>query len=147
MNIYKLKISDILGEKNIYKQQFEYAGVEGIAQIYGWQILSFARKNNLDKTVAILLNELDNKEIIDIANTILRFTNIKVTIGDNLNMIKRKYGKEYFIDIIYETIIRYNYLLLPDIFIAFGFMKNILCSVEIVNDKEIIENIVIYRKI
>lgn len=55
-------------------------------------------------------------------------------------------GIAEFTDSLYEDIIRYNYVISSDLFIAFGVKDNILSCLEIVADEKIIEEIISVRK-
>ena len=66
-------------------------------------------------------------------------------IQDNVDVIKQIYGIADFTDSLYGEIIRYNYIISADLFIAFGLEDNILTSLEIITDENMIREIVSVR--
>lgn len=145
MTIYKLKLRDIVKNYEITEQEFEYAGTNGIAELLGWQIVSFSKKDDPADTVAISFNQIDNSELIDIANSILEFIDVDVRFGDNIEVINRLYGVADFIDDLYEDMIRYNYIISPQLLMVFGLKSNELSSLELVADENIIKQIISVR--
>lgn len=146
MKINKLKLRDIVKNYNIKEQKFEYAGINGIAELLGWQIIFFHPENNLDNTVVFSFNEIDNMEMINIANQILKFMDMNVRFGDNMEKISHLYGVADFIDSLYEDITRYNYIVSQELFMAFGLKDSILSYLEIIIDKNIIDEVISVRK-
>lgn len=145
MTIYKLKLRDIVKNYEITEQEFEYAGTKGIAELLGWQIVSFSKKDDPANTVAISFNQIDNSELIDIANSILEFIDVDVRFGDNIEVINRLYGVADFTDELYEDMIRYNYIISPQLLMVFGLKSNELSSLELVADENIIKQIISVR--
>lgn len=142
MNISKLKLRDIVKDYEIKEQDFEYAGIRGIAELLGWQIIFFRKKDDLDNTVVISFAEIDNKELICISNSILKSIDMNIRFGDNIEVINSVYGNADFTDSIYEDVIRYNYNVSSNLFIAFGLKDNKLSCLEIVIDENIIKEII-----
>lgn len=138
MKIDKLKLKDIVKNYEIVEQEFEYAGISGIAELLGWQIMFF-RKKNLSNTIALSFNEIEIVELINIANFILKTIELDIRFGDNIEKIKNIYGTANFIDNVYEDMIRYNYIIASDLFIAFGIKNDKLSYLEIITDEELIE--------
>lgn len=126
LKINRLKLRDIVNRYEIREQEFEYAGINGIAELLGWQIIFFCKNNDLSNTVVISFTEIDNIELINIANSILNFIDMDIRFGDCAEVINSIYGIADFIDSLYEDIIRYNYIISPDLFITFGLRNNIL---------------------
>lgn len=146
MNINKLRLKDIVNNYKILEQEFEYAGIRGIAEILGYQILFFRKESDLNKTVVITFDEIDNDELVGLANSILDNIGINVKFGDSYKKIEKIYGVADFKDNIYENVNRLNYILMPRLFMSFGIKDNVLLSLEIVTDEHMIKEIVSVRK-
>ncbi len=145
MKINKLKLRDVVKNYEITEQEFEYAGTNGIAELLGWQIVFFRKKDDPVNTVALSFNEIDNIELINIANSILALIDVDVRFGDNIEVINRLYGVADFTDNLYEDMIRYNYIISPQLLMVFGLKNNELSSLEIVADENIIKQIISVR--
>lgn len=141
----KIKLKDVVKDYEVKEQEFEYAGINGIAELLGWQIIFFHKMDDLVNTVAVLFNEINNNELIRIANSILKFIDMNIRFGDSVDVIKQIYGIADFTDSLYGEIIRYNYIISSDLFIAFGLKDNILLSLEIITDENMIREIVSVR--
>lgn len=137
-----VKLKDILTNFNIKEQEFEYAGIKGVAELLGWQIIFFFKPNDLDNTAVMCFNEIDTTELINTANSILKFIDMDIRFGDYIDTINGVYGNADFIDSLYEDIIRYNYIISSNLFIAFGLKGKMLSCLEIVTDEGIIKEIV-----
>ena len=147
MKISDLNLKSFVKNEKIIEQKFEYAGTKGIAQLLGYHIIFFSKISNINNIVTIYFYEIENEELVSISNSILDLIDIKVRFGDNYDRIKNLYGTANSIDTIYEDIDRYNYIIRSDLFISFGLKNNIIYSMEIVNDEEMIENIIRDRNI
>lgn len=145
MKINELKLRDVVKNYEITEQEFEYAGTNGIAELLGWQIVSFRKKNDPFNTVALSFNEIDNIELINIANSILAFIDLDVRFGDNIEIINRLYGVADFTDNLYDNLIRYNYIISPQALVVFGLKNNELSSLELVVDENMIKQIISVR--
>lgn len=130
--------------------EFNYAGISGIAESIGWQILLFRLKES-SLIQAITFDEIfENNILLDIANKILKDLEFPIRIWDDLIKIKNVFGKETSQDnIFYEThqvtVIRYHYLISKNYFLTFSISKNKLIGLEIIYNNEIINNILPYR--
>ena len=145
MEELKIKLRDVVKSYEVKEQEFEYAGTNGIAELLGWQIVFFYKMDDLVNTAAVSFDEINNNELISIANSILKFMNINIRFGDSVNVIKQIYGIADFTDSLYGEKIRYNYIISADLFIAFGLEDNILTSLEIITDENMIREIVSVR--
>lgn len=145
MKINKLKLREIVSTYEIMEQEFEYAGINGIAELLGWQIIFFRKKEDPINTVAILFNEIVDIEIINIANSILEFIDVDIRFGDNIQQINNVYGIADFTDYIYDDMIRCNYIISPELLMVFGFEKNKLSYLEIAVDEIMINQILSIR--
>lgn len=146
MKINKLKLKNIVKNYEIMEQEFEYAGTNGIAEILGCQIISFRKKDDLANTAAISFNEINNIELTNIANSILEFIDVDVRFNDNIEVINNIYGMADFTDNLYEDMIRYNYIISPNLLMVFGIKNNELSCLEIVTDENMIKQIVSVRR-
>lgn len=142
LHINQFKLRDIVKGYEIKEQDFEYAGMSGIAELLGWQIIFFRKKDDLDHTVVISFDEIDSKELISISNAILKSIDMDIRFGDSVEVINSIYGIADFTDNIYENVIRYNYNISSNLFIAFGVKDNKLWCLEIVIDEDIIKEII-----
>ncbi len=134
-----IKLKEIAPKYKIVQQEFEYAGKVGIAELIGWKIVLFHEKSDLMNTVALSLDEIDDNEMIKIANTILESIDMDIRFGDGIDKIKQKYGVADYTDNIYEDKIRYSYIISPELFMAFGIRDDMLISLEIITDEDIIK--------
>ena len=145
LNINKLKLKDILKDYEIKEQPFEYAGTYGVAELFGWQIIFFKKQDVATHTVAVSFNDIDNTELIGIANLVLKFIDIEVRFGDNINLINDVYGIADFTDNLYENMIRYGYIISPNLLMIFGLKDNTLSCLEIITDEIMIKEIINHR--
>ena len=44
LKINNLRLKEIMKEYDVTEQEFEYSGVEGVAELLGWQIVFFQKK-------------------------------------------------------------------------------------------------------
>jgi len=139
MNIKKLALCKVLSNSYVYEQEFDYGGFPGKAELFGFKIVLF-RKGDNKEPAALHINEMDDSELMDIANRVISGVGLGVKFGDGINKIKKIYGEPFSTDCDYDTI-RCNYLLLPDLFICFGLTKNQLSNLEIINDYEMVSEI------
>lgn len=146
MNIGKLRLKDILTDYKIEEREFEYADVKGVAELFGWQIIFFRKQTDLLNTIVLSFSELENDNLISLANSILEHVDIDVRFGDNLSKIKKIYGEADSFDNIYENITRYNYLIDPSLFIVFGIEEDKMVYLEIITDKVMINDVFNFRK-
>lgn len=144
-------LSDYISNKYInIILNYNYAGIHGIAETIGWQIELF-RLNQNSLVEAISFNEIFNNDLfIDISNNILKEINFPIKINDDLEKIKKVFGNETSKDsIFYEeykvNVIRYNYYIAKDYFITFSVSNNKLIGLELIYNKDIINNILPYR--
>lgn len=141
----KIKLRDVVKNYEVKEQEFEYAGTKGIAELLGWQIVFFHKMDDLVNTAAVVFSEINNNELISIANSILKFMDINIRFGDSVDVIKQIYGIADFTDSFYEDMIRYSYIISADLFIVFGIEDNILTSLEIITDENMVREIVSFR--
>lgn len=137
-----IKLRDIISNYEIKEQEFEYAGVEGVAELLGWQIIAFYKMDDLLNSVALAFEQITSSELINISNLILECIDFEIRFSDGKEEIEQYYGKANFIDDIYEDILKYNYILSSNYFISFGLKDNKLISLEIIMDEDIIKEVV-----
>lgn len=146
MNIGKLRLKDILTEYKIEEREFEYADVKGVAELFGYQIIFFRKQDDLSNTTVLSFSELENDNLISLANSVLEHVDIDVRFGDSLSKIKKIYGEADWFDNIYENMTRYNYLVNPSLFIVFGITEDKMVDLEIFTDKVMIDDVFNLRK-
>lgn len=146
MNIGKLRLKDILTEYKIEEREFEYADVKGVAELFGYQIIFFRKQDDLSNTTVLSFSELENDNLISLANSVLEHVDIDVRFGDSLSKIKKIYGEADWFDNIYENMTRYNYLVNPSLFIVFGIKEDKMVDLEIFTDKVMIDDVFNLRK-
>ncbi|MBR1442611.1 MAG: hypothetical protein IJ583_03655 [Firmicutes bacterium] len=144
--IIDFNLSDIANKYTIKKQAFEYAGIDGIAELLGWQIVFFYSKYDLNNVSAISFMEITDNDLIDIGNNILDNIGINVRFRDNKSVITNIFGIPDFFDKIYLNTDRYNYILSENYFLSFGLENDNLTYLEIIYDKNIVNNIVETRQ-
>lgn len=141
MNIGKLRLKDILPDYKIEEREFEYADVKGVAELFGYQIIFFRKQSDLSNTIVLSFNELEDDNLISLANSILEHVDIDVRFGDSLSKIKKIYGEADSFDHVYENMTRYNYLIDSDLFIVFGIQEDKMVYLEIFTDKAMIDDV------
>ena len=146
MNIGELRLKDILTDYKIEEREFEYADVKGVAEFFGWQIIFFRKQADLLNTIVLSFEEIEDDNLISLANSILEHVDIDVMFGDNLSKIKKIYGEANSFDNIYENMTRYNYLIDPNLFIVFGIEEDKMVYLEIFTDKAMIDDVFNLRK-
>ncbi|MDP4177251.1 MAG: hypothetical protein Q8900_02790 [Bacillota bacterium] len=144
-NISDFRLSKFLSKEIIEEKEFDYAGVDGVAEVLGWHIVIFRELENLECTSAISLSDANyNNELSDLVNLILSELNINLQVGDCFQKIKDKFGQPFSCDEVIEEMKRYNYLLDNNsIFACFGVdIHEGLISIEIISNKKIIDGII-----
>lgn len=141
MNIGELRLKDILTDYKIEEREFEYADVKGVAELFGWQIIFFRKQADLLNTIALSFSEIEDENLISLANSILEHVDIDVMFGDSLSKIIKIYGEANSFDHIYENMTRYNYLIEPSLFIVFGIKEDKMVYLEIITDKAMIDDV------
>jgi len=172
MNIKDLSLQKILGDNWTYNPDFQYADFDGRAELHkGDRIILFRRKDDEDiSVVSFQAVGLCDKELTLIANKMLEEIGINLRMGDSRNRIVKNFGIPDFIDCIEEgyyryldyncnysenfLIMRYHYLIAPDLLVCFGIPKENyqkLTDLEIVNDLQMVSSImesrIAYKKL
>ena len=169
MDISKLSLKNILDEDMIFEPDFCYAEFHGSAELYGMgDITLFKKEGGTDVSAVIFWTIIKtDKRLFHVANKLMADMGIELKMGDRLSKIIKKFGTPFFIDYLeqdYEAyyrypgdfydyndefyIVRYHYLLAPDLLVWFGIPKtdNRLTDLEIVNDHEMITEIMRVRR-
>ncbi|MDE7252857.1 MAG: hypothetical protein K2O32_07945 [Acetatifactor sp.] len=149
MKINELRLKNILKDYDVWEQEFEYAEVSGIAEIFGYHIVFFRPQKNLCNTVAInfQLQEIEDTlriHVVHVANLVLMAMGINVKFGETtIEEINSIYGTADFMDdpCLYDSI-TYYYLINPDLLMAFTITGKVLLGLEIVADEEMVKDIV-----
>lgn len=131
---------------------FCYADINGIAETIGWQIELFRLKKDAP-IEAISFSEIFNDILlVDIANKILKDLDFPIKMQDNFVKIKNIFGKEtskdnIFYEIYQVNVTRYHYFMSKNYFITFSISNNKLIGLELIYNKDIINNILLCRNI
>lgn len=144
-NISNFRLSKFLSKEIIEEKEFNYAGVEGIAEILGWHVVIFRELENQECTSVISLSDANyNNELSGLVNLILSELNINLQVGDCFLKIKDKFGQPFSYDEVIEGMNRYNYFLdNNNTFACFGVdIHEGLISIEIISSKKIIDGII-----
>ena len=135
---------------HVHEQEYDYGGVLGRAELLGYKFVCY-RKGNSEETAAISLIEVESKKERQIGNAILKYIGINLRFGNKINDMKeieKIYGVPVSIDDCFIDMLRYHYLVSPDLFICLGIKtsNNKLIHVEIINDSEVISEIIDVRR-
>lgn len=144
-SISDLRLSNFLSKEILEEREFSYSGVDGIAEVLGWHIVFFRDLESPNYTTAISLDDANyNEELTKFVNLLLAELNINLKVGDSLEKVVSEYGKPFSYDEIIEGVKRYNYLLDDNsYFVCFGVDNSKgLSSVEIINNKKILDGII-----
>lgn len=140
---YNIDLSKFISEDSIRHQSFTYADIDGEADIIGLHIVIFY-KNNSKNVSAISIGEPDNIRnvslLLSVENKILDSIKFPIHIWDSKNKIFDSFGTDYTVDnITIEK--KYQFDVNEEYFISIGTRNDIISSIEIVLDKEIIKKI------
>lgn len=145
-NVSKMKDINSIELHNFTKVfdsgDFDYSGVNGHADYLGWYIIFF-KETGCDKVSAISFDDILMEESIkDIANKILQGIEFPVLFGDNLSLIKKKFGEPNFSDAVLMNIHRHHYIdKEKGLYLCFGTDFNErLYSLEIITNNDVINN-------
>lgn len=144
-SISDFRLSHFLPKESIVEQEFNYSGIDGVAEVLGWHVVFFRDLENQNYTTAISLEDANcNEELSDFVNLLLAELNIHLKIGDDFEKIQSKYGKPFSYDEIISGMKRYNFLLNDNsCFICFGVDNTYgLTYVEIITNRKILEGII-----
>ena len=140
---YNIDLSKFISEDSIRHHSFTYADIDGEADIIGLYIVIFY-KNNSKNVSAISIGDPDNTRnvslLLSVEKRILDSIKFPIHIWDSKNKIFDLFGTDYTVDDI-TTDRKYQFDVNEECFISIGTRKDIVTSVEIVLDKEIIKKI------
>lgn len=120
MKINELRLKDILKDYDVWEQEFEYAEVPGIAEIYGYHIVFFRPQKELRGTVVIHIQEIETPSLIHVANLVLTAMDMNLKFGETtIEEINSIYGTaDWKLDDIVDGF-RYHYLINPGLLSRF----------------------------
>lgn len=144
LKINNLRLTELMSEYDITEQELEYVGREVVAELLGWQINFFRKKDDLLNTFYIWFFDIVDNEIKGIANILLNRIGLELQFGKEIDVIE-ELGEADFVDEIIENTIRYGYVLSADKFVSIGLTKGKLSYLEVLNDENIIKEIVSAR--
>ena len=140
MKISELRLKDILKDYEVWEQEIEYAGVPGIAEMYGYQIGFFRPQKELRSTVAINIQEIETPSLIHVANLVLRALDLNLKFGETtIEEINSIYGIADYTDDMIVDGFNYEYYISPDLLIVFTIVKKVLWGLEIFTDEEMVD--------
>ena len=154
LQLKTLSFKKLFCNYSTYEQEFDYGGVLGRAEfINGFICHKFVcfKKGNSEETAAVNLTEIESKKEKSVGNRILKYIGINLRLGNKINDMKeieKIYGVPVSIDDCFIDMLRYHYLVSPDLFICLGIKtsNNKLIHVEIINDSEVISEIIDVRR-
>ena len=104
-----------------------------VRYIRGYELIS--SDSEAANIVAICFYQIDSRELMNISNAIIEFIDVDVRFGDSIEVINHLYGDADFTDVLYEDMIRYNYIISPQLLMVFGLKNDKLSYLDIVNDE------------
>lgn len=155
LELKTLSFKTLFPDYNIHEQELEYGGIPGwgeVSNFFPYKFVCF-RKGNNKETAAISLTEIETKSERRMGNMILKYIGTELRFGNRITHIKLKkiekmYGTPIAIDDDFIDMLRYHYLISPDLFICIGIKtsNSKLIYVEIINDSELISEIIDVRR-
>lgn len=140
MKIKNFRLADHLPNYQIAERPFEYAGVQGRAELLGWQIIVFRKNDALSEIAAISLIDINTPELTKIANSILEHIDVKVKFGDTTDKITLAYGAFDFENNLCEDEIS-CFRIIDSRLMIFGISSNTLSSLDIISDPDMVKEI------
>lgn len=96
INIEDFSLTNFIS--SVETMPFDYAGVRGIADCFGYYIICFKERNS-DIVSAISFDDiLLHKELTEMANHILRILCIPIRFRDDSHLVESILGEPFFID-------------------------------------------------
>lgn len=122
-----------------FKEDFSYAEIPGTANTFGYYIMFFYMKGNVE-VLSIDSDIVDNSYTLAKANQILKFLEFDFQLGSPF-VFKNPFNQNYiYEDNVFEYQDRYYYLIDEQLIVLGISPKGILVSLEMVNNKQIIDN-------
>ena len=143
-DLSKNRLKNLAPDCIVSDQTFSYADTEGSADLIGYNIVFFKKKGT-EELSAICFQEIFDDEIIELSNSILKKSDIDIRFGETIKDISAYLGDSYFVDNIFENMIRYGALISANIFVSIGLSDEKMTYFEVVTDKEMIEKIISVR--
>ena len=134
-----IKLANYVENKNIFYQPFNYADINGNAEIVGWQIVVFRRAAN-DNISAISMDEIDTFAIKDICGKILKELDLPLSVGRKIDAMIQLFGLYSYQDNILEDTTRYYFETQNNLIVCGVHDKKGLNYIEIIYDQELKNN-------
>ena len=135
-----INLSDIVDSKFIkILNDFEYADVSGYAETIGYKIVFFKAKNTL-YVDAISLDDICDKNEIELCNLILNKIGFPLNFDSDLSEITKLFGSAYSKSDYIEDCVTYIYLYNKKYFLSFDISNETIIGIEIICNKLIMDN-------
>lgn len=134
-----IKLANYVENKNIIYQPFNYADINGNAEIVGWQIVVFRRATN-DNISAISMDEIDTFAIKDICEEIFKDLDLSLSAGMKIDALTQLLGLYSYQDNILEDTTRYYFEIHNNLIVCGIHDKKGLSYIEIIYDQELKNN-------
>ena len=134
-----IKLSDYI-KGNTTIQRFEYAEVDGWAELIGWQLIVFRRENN-GTISAISIEYMTEPVFKDISNRILSDIGLPFKAGMSIASIISYLGSSFKTDLIFENHARFYFDKSDYPIVCSVHDENGLTGIEIIFDEEVKRNI------
>lgn len=134
-----IKLANYVENKNILYQPFNYAVINGNAEMVGWQIVVF-RRVATDNISAISMDEIDTVAIRDICAEIFKDLDFPLSAGMKIDALTQLLGLYSYQDYILEDTIRYYFETHNALIVCGIHDKKGLSSIEIIYDEELKNN-------
>ena len=131
-----IKLANYFENKNIAYQPFNYAGIDGNAEIVGWQIVMF-RRAATDNISAISMDEIDTFPIKDTCAEIFKDLDLPLSAGMKIDTLTQLLGLYSYQDNILEDTTRYYFEIHNNLIVCGIHNKKGLNHIEIINDQEL----------
>ncbi|ROT16244.1 hypothetical protein EEL51_13740 [Muribaculaceae bacterium Isolate-110 (HZI)] len=131
-----IKLANYFENKNIAYQPFNYAGIDGNAEIVGWQIVMF-RRAATDNISAISMDEIDTFPIKDTCAEIFKDLDLPLSAGMKIDALTQLLGLYSYQDNILEDTTRYYFEIYNNLIVCGIHDKKGLNHIEIIYDQEL----------
>lgn len=135
-----IKLANYVENKNILYQPFNYADINGYAEIVGWQIVVFRRTVNDNMISAISMDEIDTPIISGICSKIFKDLDLSVSVGMKIDALTQLFGVYSYKDDTLADTIRYYFETQNALIVCGVHDKKGLNYIEIIYDQELKNN-------
>ncbi len=132
-----IKLANYVENKNILYQPFNYADINGYAEIVGWQIVVFRKTVNDNMISAISMDEIDTFPIKDTCAEIFKDLDLPLSAGMKIDALTQLLGLYSYQDNILEDTTRYYFEIYNNLIVCGIHDKKGLNHIEIIYDQEL----------